>query len=77
MSKLTYDEKNAIARGTALVVFLLGLMFLGVYYLLEYDRNKMLAFIAKCEAAGNHTEFRNMDNGACFEGPQPKLVERY
>ena len=71
------SEMKIIGKFIAFVVFLNGLVFCGAYFLLEHDRSKMMAFVAKCEAAGNHAVFQNVDNGACFEGPAPKMIERY
>lgn len=75
--ELTRDEKKSIGKGLVFVCLITALMFWGLYLVMEHDRNRMMAFVAKCEAGGNHAEFRNVDNGACFEGPQPKIIERY
>jgi len=75
--ELTLDEKKSIGKSLVFGALIIALMFWGIYLVMEHERNDVVAFIAKCEAGGNHAVFRNLDNGACFEGPAPKLIERY
>lgn len=74
---MTREEKFAFAKAMTFACIFLFLLFYGIDKLMDHDRNKMLAFIAKCEAGGNHAVMRTVDSGACYAGPAPVLVERY
>ena len=77
MKYVTYFCKATII--VAVVLFVYGVVWV------KNDLKQMYArldpFIAQCEASGNHTERHTNKNGnpqiGCYEGPAPKLIERY